>query len=97
MKFKRLIIFFISIAKSSLKCINSRNLFTLVYGYNINDDANMVWLKYRLHKHLHTDEYYFAVDAYTVSGNNTGGKYVFLAHLAEIKGALILLNASLIF
>ena len=85
------------IAKTSSKCATARRLFTVTYKYSINDEANMVWLKYRLHKHLHTDAYYFAVNTYTVLGNNLGGKYLFLAHLAEIKGALLLLNSSLIF
>lgn len=85
------------IAKTSSKCYTARQLFTVTYKYNINDEANMVWLKYRLHKHLHTDAYYSAVNTYTVLGNNLGGKYLFLAHLAEIKGALTLLNATLIF
>lgn len=85
------------IAKTSAKCTTSRRLFTTTYKYDINDGANMIWLKYRFHKHLHTDAYYSAVDTYTVLGNKLGGKYLFLAHLAEIKGALLLLNESLIF
>lgn len=85
------------IARTSSKCSAARELFVVTYKYNINDEANMVWLKYRLHKHLHTNAYYSAVNAYTVLGNELGGKYMFLAHLAEIKGALSILNACLKF
>lgn len=85
------------IARTSLKCADSRNVFTNTYGYSINDEANLVWLKYRFHKHLHTDSYYSAVNSYLLAGHNIGGKYLFLAHLAEIKGALIFTNGSLIF
>ncbi len=85
------------IAQTSQKCARSRRLLTVTYKYDINDEINTIYLKYRLHKHLHNDTYYYAVDNYTYLGHQLGGEVLFVAHLGAIWLALFKLNESLIF
>lgn len=85
------------IARTAMKCYESRRLLTQVYGVGISDEKNLIHLKYRFHKHLHTNAYYYSVDYYTRLGSKLGGKKLFLLHLREIKIALFYLNEGLAF
>lgn len=86
------------ISQNASRCYESRRLFTVVYGHDIDDwKLNMIWLKFRLHKHLHTNAYYDTVNEYLLLGNRLGGENIFLAHLREIKNVLRTLNDSLVF
>ncbi len=85
------------IAKASPKAAQARNIFVNKYRHNINSQINRASIKYRLHKHLHNDVYYGAVNGYIVEGDNRGGESLMLIHLAEIKTALLTLSAALIF
>lgn len=83
------------IAKSAPKAYIARNLYLYKYKRDINAVENMIWLKYRLHKHLHTDIYYNAVNSYMVLGDRFNSLSIFLLHLQNIKTALGLLNDSI--
>lgn len=70
---------------------------------SIDDDRNMVWLKYRFHKHLHTNAYHYAVNSTLFAARSIAKskglseKYEFLSCLETIKRTLISFNDSLPF
>lgn len=66
-------------------------------GNTIDEEINWIILKYRFHKHLHTNRYYTLVDKSLVEEYNKNGIEGFLITLATIKHLLDLLNESLKF
>ena len=85
------------IPQGSMKCAISRRTLTEEYNIPIDHNRNIIFLKYRFHKHLHTNLYYFFVEEYTLIGKKYAKKLGFLFHLFQIKRLLHWCNKQLVF
>ena len=85
------------VAQSSARAAPARKQLKAV-GIGIHSSTNKVAIKYNLHKRLHTNNYYDAVNAAidkAYNGSSSGAKQRVTDTLNAIKNALLSMNASM--
>jgi len=75
----------------------ARDIWIIKCNKSINDDLNLVWLKYEFHRHIHTRSYFAAVNTLISVAYTMGGEKVTAVVLSGINDALYGINEQLPF